>query len=368
MKKPSPIWWKWVCCLSPALVAILLYVVLPLFPGFTELVFVRFVFRSVSIPLGFLVSLLPFSITEICVLLLVPALLILLGIFIYRFCRSQQKKKTAEKAGRFVCAVLSVLALLFMIMHGGNYSRHSLTDLMQLENKTYDAEFLQQVTIDLAKKASAAREMVQEDENGCMVFSTSMTHILSEADTGYHSLSKTYPFLFTSVSRAKPVMVSHYWSYTGITGVYCPWLGEANVNTDVPHSGIPHTAAHELAHTIGFAREDACNFLGFLSCIHNENPDFIYSGYLSAYIYCSNALYRYDTKLWKQAALHCSDGVNRDLKQRNQYWKQFQGDVMHTTDKVNDSFIKFNGVETGVLNYNEAVSLILQYYDTFEII
>ncbi len=83
----------------------------------------------------------------------------------------------------------------------------------------------------------------------------------------------------------KPVQLSHWWSYTGITGMYFPFFAEANVNIDVPDSGIPATAAHELAHTRGFAREDECNFLAYLACIHHSSGDVRYSGYLSAYIF-----------------------------------------------------------------------------------
>ena len=366
-KRSFPLWLKWILCVSPAIFALFFYLFLPFFPEFSEFFFVRILFRSVSIPLSFLISLFPFSVTEMIAILLIPTLVTCLIFFFIHLFRNGNKRKLLEKTTRFLCLLLSLLLFIFMLMHGGNYSRYSVTELMQLNDKMYTAKDLQKVTAYLAKSASNARLSVKEDEKGYMIFSEPLNKTLKNAKIGYSVLQKEYPFLYTPVQQAKPVLLSHYWSYTGITGVYCPWLGEANVNVDVPPSGIPHTAAHELAHTIGFAREDACNFIGFLACIHNENPDYIYSGYLSAYIYCSNALYGYDKTLWKETAALCSDGVNRDLRQRNDYWKNFEGKTMDTADKLNDTFIKVNGVESGVLNYNEAVSLILQYYDTYPI-
>ena len=44
---------------------------------------------------------------------------------------------------------------------------------------------------------------------------------------------------------------------------------------------FPSTAAHELAHTRGFAREDECNFFAFLTSIASDSADCRYSGYLS---------------------------------------------------------------------------------------
>ena len=168
--------------------------------------------------------------------------------------------------------------------------------------------------------------------------------------------------MLVEVFRAKPVQLSHWWSYTGITGMYFPMLAEANVNIDVPDSSIPATAAHELAHTRGFAREDECNFLAYLTCIHSDSADFRYSGYLMAYIYCSNALYAYDIELWRETRAACSEGVLRDLGERNRYWEAFEGRVQEISNSVNNSFLESQGQEKGTLSYDEVVSLIVSYY------
>ncbi len=364
MKRTCPLWRKWLYAVIPLVVAALLYLLLPLFPRFTEYVFVRGVFRICSIPLSWVLSIFPFSVTELIVVLCIPALLTLLGIFIYRLIRRESRKQIAEKGARFVCWCLSLAALMFMVMDGGNFSRLSVGELLELGDNSYDAAFLQQVTVDLAKKTSAARELVAEDENGCMILSDSVGKVLLNADNCYDNLKKTYPFLKTGVWRVKGVALSHYWSYTGYTGVYCPWLGEASVNIDMPPSALYSTAAHELAHTMGFAREDACNFLAYLACTTSDIPDAVYAGYFDAFIYCYNALYAYDRSLCAAPFAECSDAVLRDLKQHNAYWKQFEGEVMDSSQEFNDTFIKVNGVESGVLSYNEVVSLILRYYDT----
>lgn len=195
-----------------------------------------------------------------------------------------------------------------------------------------------------------------------MQLSVSKSEILAQADGGYRKLEGQYPFLWGAVWRAKPVQLSHWWSYTGITGMYFPFFAEANVNIDVPDSDIPATAAHELAHTRGFAQEDECNFFAYLTSIHSDSAECRYSGYLLAYIYCANALYGYDQELWRQAYSHCSEAVRRDLNERNAYWDAFKGKIQETSDKINDGFIKSQGVEDGVLSYNRVVQLILGYY------
>ena len=361
--KTNKLFKKWILTLLPAVIGLVMYFILPYFPKFTEYVITRGLFKIISIPYEWFMSIFPFSITEIVVLLSVPAILKLIIIWIIKLIKNKNKWQTAEKGIRFVAFCLSMALLIFMVMDGANFSRIPAGELFELPNRQYTKEDLYTVTTDLAKKASIARENLPEDENECAKLSVSLSELLLKTDDCYHGLKKDYPFLTTGVWRVKSVALSHQWSYTGYTGVYCPWLAEASINTDVPDSELGHTATHEIAHTIGFAKENECNFIGWLACSKSNIPDFEYSGHLAAFIYCSNALYKADKDLWRQAYSNCSQGVLKDLKQRNDYWDSFEGEVMESSQEFNDSFIKANGVESGVLSYNEMVELLLRYYD-----
>src|SRR5207249_4127597 len=78
----------------------------------------------------------------------------------------------------------------------------------------------------------------------------------------------------------------------GISGIFCPFTGEPNVNTTLPEPDVPFAACHELAHAHGFAREDEANYVGYVACIRHPDPDFRYSGLLAASLYAMNALAR----------------------------------------------------------------------------
>ncbi len=361
--KQKPLWLKWLLCLIPLILATLMYFLLPLCTKFTEYVFCRIIFRIFAFPFQWVMSLLPFSFAELLLILSVPTILTLLTVFAITIIKSRQRLKAAEKGLRFTAFMLSLAVLIYMVMHGGNYYRLPLADLMELPNRTYTADDLYTVTCDLAEKASEIRKELPQDKNGCVVFSATQSEILKLADDCFDSINDQYPFLKTAVWRVKPVTLSHYWSYLGTTGVYCPWTNEANINADVPDYSIPHTAAHEIAHTMGIAKEDECNFIAWLACAKSGMPDFEYSGYLAAYTYCSNALYNTDYTLWKNALSHCSEGVLRDLKNENNYWNAFEGEIMQNSQELNDSFIKFNRDENGILSYNLMVELMLRYYD-----
>lgn len=353
----------WFLSLLPALVAALLFLGLRELPNVAEYVFSRGIFKVLSYPLDWLVSLYPWSLTELMLVLALPLLILLIVLTVRTLRRSGKRRCEAARLCRRLLAVVSSLLLFYMLMHGVNYYRLPLDTLLQIETgETFTAEELQAVCMDLAAKATAAREALPEDENGCVVLPDTLSETLKQADDGYRTLGKTWPFLKGSLWRVKPVQLSHWWSYTGISGMYFPLLAEANVNVDMPPWSIPVTAAHEVAHTRGIAREDECNFLAFLACCASEEPVYVYSGYLMTYIYCGNALYDHDPAMWQAARDICSPGVVADLRQQSAYWKQFEGEVKEASTAANNAFIQSQGVADGVLSYDRVVELVLKWY------
>ena len=358
--------WGW---LLPLALAALMYFLLPLSPAFTEAVFSRGIFHWISCTVGWVIAQIPVSLTEI-VLLAIPALLlVLLIVAIVGLFRARRKPSDLPRfhsllvALRTVAWSVSCLLFIYMLLHGANYYRLPAAELCDLPgNQTYSDEQVLQLCEDLADRASQAREGLSEDRDGCMCLSASVHDTLTHAGDGYDVIDDRYPFLHSTVGTAKPVLVSHLWSYTGMTGVYCPFLLETNVNIDQPDFAVPFTAAHELAHIRGFAREDECNFFAALACFEHPSADYRYSGCLMAYIYAYNELYRRDPSLCAQADAHCSAAVSRDLAAQSDYWDAFEGGVQELSQSLNDSFIESQRVPDGAASYDRVVDLLLAYF------
>ncbi len=359
----------------PLVLAALMYFLLPMFPGFTEYAVSRGLFKIVTVPVGFVTSLLPFSLTELLVVLALPLVIVLTVLFVVRMRRSSSRKKTAVRAGRFLCGFLSFALLMYMVCHGANFCRYSAARLLGLDTSQKTPEQLLAVCLFLGEKAAEAREGLPTDENGRVELPEDIYTELGRTGSGYEPLVEAYPWLWTSVSRQKPVLLSYYWSYTGIIGMYFPFFAECNINTEQAQYGIPFTAAHESAHSRGVAFEDECNFYAFLSCINSEYPEFRYSGYMKAFTYCSNALYAYDIEMWELSQAVVTDGMRTDFSANNEYIEKFStaviegpGDIeinpWDTAGEFNDSFLEIQGVEDGALSYDRVTELILAYFYT----
>lgn len=348
----------------PPVLAVLMYFILPHFPAVTEYVFSRGLFKIITVPLGFVTSLVPISLTEWLVILAAPAVITLLVILIVKLVkRKGGRKKLLLKAGKFTVAVVSILSFMYMACHGANYYRYPMEKLMDLDTSPKTPEDLCNACVYLAKGAAEARTELGVPDDEPFTFTESLYTELSRANSGYKAIVDEYPFLWSSSLRQKPVILSEPWSYTGITGVYCPFIVESNVNTAQPDYGIPFTAAHESAHLRGVAFENECNFLAFLSCINSEYPEYRYSGYMEAFVYCSNALYAYDKELWAGTQRYVTAGMFQDFAALNKYIDDHKGRVEEISSDFNDNFIKAQGVSDGVLSYDRVTELILAYFD-----
>lgn len=310
------------------------------------------------------VNILPFSLTE---LLVVGGLLTLITLIVrgvvrlvrYPTWRRRRLLKTA-----LISLTIALYALsLFIVFHGIHYARSPLADALGLTVKERSREELEHATVLFARAACEAREGLPEDENGVLII-RSHRDLFKDSFAGWEKASDIYPALKSSIRPVpKSVLLSHYWSYTHIVGMYMPLFTEVNVNTDQPDYVIPSTAAHEIAHARGFAREDDASLAGYISCFHHPDPVWRYSGLISAWKQLSNRLYEEDRDLWAAAYAHITPAVARDLKAEREYWKAFETPVATFSTAINDAYLKANKEEDGVKTYGQVVDLLLAYIE-----
>lgn len=339
--------------------------------AFAEWYAVR-VYPALSGALGLLTGLFPFSLCELLLVLLIPALLL----WTVRLVRSILPRRGSglcpdggvrwkgflARSGIWLAAAVSCIWLAYVLLCGINYSRQTYSYHSGLTLRESDSGELALLCEELIQNTNAARERVLEDEEGCMRLSRSVERTAQAARDSYKRLGESQPVLSGIYGRVKPVFFSRLMSYTGITGVYFPFTVEANVNVDIPAYSIPSTMCHELTHLKGFMREDEANFIGYLACVGSDNPDFVYSGYALAVIHSMNALYQADYDAFARLAQTYSPAVLRDFEANSAYWKGFEGPVSEISDAVNDGYLKANQQTDGVQSYGRMVDLLLADY------
>ena len=312
--------------------------------------------------IGRLTGLLPFSLAEICLYLLLAALILSLICLCIGIARKGE-------AGRrlfawFSCAVLavSILAFLYTAGCGVNYHRKTFSSEEGIIASDYTAEELQEICIRLTEEVNSRAGKVSRDSDGVMILTAPEGEGAVEA---MEKLAEAFPSLKGYYPMPKKVAVSEILSYQGLTGVYSPFTIEANYNGDMTPYNIPFTTCHELSHLRGFMEEKEANFIAFLACIGSDRTDFQYSGYLSGWTYCMNALYRADPEEWRDTRILLDEKAEVDVSANSQFWNSYEGVISETADRINDTYLRANGQADGVRSYDRMVDLIMAYFTDF---
>ena len=151
-------------------------------------------------------------------------------------------------------------------------------------------------------------------------------------------------------------------SYTHITGVYTFFTGEANLNTNFPDYTLPFTAAHELAHQRGFAREDEANFIAFLVCISSDDDYVRYSGYLNLYEYLAGPLSRANKDYYSAIYYSVPENTILEMRAYSKFFDKYRENIAEkVSESVNNSFLTINGTE-GTKSYGMVVDLAVAFY------
>ena len=365
--------WKHQLLKLPFLLILILGLLVPTFMKNADAAGVEKVYSGKIYPviakiLSAISSVVSFSVAEAAVLILAVLLIL---IFVIRLCKLAFGKVLKRHINRvkFISFLISlgifagVMLNLFYCLWGFNNYRMKLADSMQLDVKPRSVDELAYACEDLAGKAAALREIVNEDDEGVYTIGEHKAAFES-VKTAYENLGMQNQLFNIPVHRAKPVFASKILSKTGIAGMYSPYTAEMNINVDQPDLYILADAAHETAHYMGFAREDEANFLAFYVSLFSENANFRYSAAMDALLTCSNKLYEQDADRYFELYENCfTEKMKRDLDSYREYFDKYKDDpVKAASEKVNDSYLKHNGQTEGIKSYGNAVDLILADY------
>ena len=319
--------------------------------------------RGVRAALAHLTSWIPFSLAEY-LLLLLPMLLVALSILGIR-----KYSATWKDVGIFCLSMLSVGALIFSLFTLGfapAYRGTKLQEKLQLEAKAVDAEGLYETALILSAHLHEQSDEILYAPDGFSLMPYDYNEMNARLLSAYGNVCDRYAFVQRLSSRVKPVMMSEAMSYTHITGVYTFFTGEANLNVAFPDYTLPFTAAHELSHQRGIAREDEANFMAFLVCASSDDAYVRYSGYLNLTEYVLSALRKASPSLYVKAYKTLPSSVMSELSAYSDFFDQYRDSVAgEISGAVNDTVLTIHGTE-GTRSYGLVVDLAVAYFASAE--
>lgn len=338
-----------------------------------------------------LTSQIPFSVGEIMLILAVAVTVAGIGFGIVNLICRRRFKKAVRGFGRFyawtalvVCYVMTLNC--FILYHGSSFSEKYLADRLEAEmmvasvsdraaaqvhgERSYTKRELAVLRDYIVKKCNELEKVIPHDDSGDAYYDGDLIEASRQAMI---KLGEDYDQLSGFYVTPKYLSFSDFFSQQYIMGYYFPFSMEANINSMMYITNVAPTICHELAHTKGFIYEDDANMIGYLACINSDDVFLQYCGYLSVLSYVNKDFYESIGKNQSVYKSHVriSDGVADDnifLTREN--WQAVEktavvktSTVKKVSDTLMDTTLKLNGVEEGMLQYNQVVGLLLIYYD-----
>ena len=345
-----------------AAVSLILYIVMANHAGFADW-FNGSIGAVVRSTLSILTSWIPFSVGEALILLIPLGLFLILRLAVRRYCVSWKASFI------YVGVLLSLAATLFSVFTLGfaaGYRGSTLDQKLEMERAPVSAQELYDTAVILIDNVNELTDEVGFGEDRFSVMPYNLRQMNRHLNTAYREISPQYSFITHVDSQVKPVLLSEVMSHMHITGVYSFFTGEANLNVNFPDYTLPYTAAHEMAHQRGIAREDEANFMAFLVCIASDDPYIRYSGYLNAYEYVASALYRASPDLYYKAVGRLSESVKGEMAAYNDFYDQYRDTTAsQVSGAINNSYLQSQGTP-GTVSYGMVVDLTVAYYKAQE--
>ena len=300
----------------------------------------------------------PFSLAE-TMILFVPVLFVFVLVIAVR-----RAALGWRRAMYCIFSLLSVIALIyttFVATFAAGYHGTPLSRKLDLERRDVSAFELAQTSAVLVMGMQQELDEVIFRYQDASVMPYSYSEMSRKLMESYGRVCEEYPFIQRLDSRIKPITCSEPMTYTHISGVYTMFTGEANLNVNYPDYVLPYTAAHELAHQRGIAREDEANFVAFLVCMASDDPYIRYSGYLNMYEYVSSALYSASRDYYTQIQQALDPRVYYELRSYNEFFSKYRDTVVsQVSESVNNAYLVIQGTE-GTKSYGMVVDLAVVY-------
>lgn len=345
-----------------------------------------------------LTSMVPISVGEIMLVLAVAITLFGVCLFVYNLICKRKFKKAVRKFGIFyawtvliVCYVMTLNC--FILYHGSSFSEKYMAHAAEPDtlvastsgnvivqtttysqnkeqSKVYTKKDLAALRDYIVAQCNTLADEVDHDDSGAVYYDGDLIEASRQA---MKKLGKDYDQLSGFYVTPKYLTCSEFFSQQYIMGYYFPFSMEANINSVMYITNVAPTVCHELAHTKGFIYEDDANLIGFLACIRSDDPFLQYCGYLSVLDYVNKDFIE---SIEKNGSVYKSHIRIRDVVAEDnifltkENWQEVEKKAVVSTatvKKVSNTFmdttLKLNGVEEGVLQYNNVVGLLLEYYD-----
>jgi hypothetical protein len=263
------------------------------------------------------------------------------------------RKLTFSKYFLRLLQMLALLYSLFYLSWGFNYFRPKIEERLDWGKPAADSTIFSSVLDSIISKTNW---------NHIVILSSDYPVIDRLVEKSYSRNSKLLGLDYPNGSRRpKTMIMSSIFLKLGVSGYFGPFFNEIHLNNYLLPIDYPFVLAHEKAHQFGITSEAEANLIAYIVCVTSGDQRLRYSGYQNLLLYFLRDAYR--SKYYKKYIEKIDKFVLAELRFRQNYYNDLQSEKLsQMQNNVNDSYLKVNHIEKGIMDYNHVVSLVLSWY------
>ena len=328
-----------------------------LFPGAVEKYYAMGFYPWIARLQRILFGWLPFSMGDLLYGAIIIWLIVGMVLLVRRLVKRQADGRWLLGRLRRALFVCLLVYVLFNGLWGLNYDRLGIADQLQLNVQPYSTgeltDLLQGITGRLNTLDSAARLNRAALAHPRTVFTGAI-----QSYTGLSARDLRFAYASPSVKSSLFGFVDNY---LGFGGYYNPFTGEAQVNTGLPVFSQPYTTCHEMAHQLGYAKENEANFVGYLAARSSPDKAFQYSVYFDLYLYAARELYMLDSNLVRPFREQLRPGIRRDYREWQAFNRKYENPFEPIVRRLYGNYLRANRQPQGIRTYNEVIAWLIAY-------
>jgi hypothetical protein len=317
------------------------------------------VYPLISQGLRLILGWIPFSMGDI--LYVAAGLFLVLKVvklFRLLFTRRLRQSLSWSAFRKYLCILLGIY-VVFNLFWGLNYNRQGIAAQLGLDVRRYNQPDLRAVTETLHSRLNSHAALVDSirrtrlDDNSTL---------FNEGVKSYERVRSTYPFLRYRYPSVKASLFGGMGKYFGYTGYYNPFSGEAQLKTSIPVFLKPFVVNHEIAHQLGYGKENEASFVSYLVSRESEDIDFRYSVYYelfnNAWRQCRRAG---DTAFASALFNTLHPRVLADHDEQVRYLQSTRNPIEPFMSGAYDRYLRLNNQPKGKATYDEVTAWLIAY-------
>ncbi len=305
----------------------------------------------------------PFSIGDILYVTAFIFLVLKTWKLLHLLARRQVKEYLSWILFRKYLKLVLWIYIIFNVSWGLNYNRLGIANQLHLDVQPYTISDLTKITNLLQQRLNYYAE--RTDSVKRLELNRS-SRLFQRGISSYDSVLNSYPYLKYQFPSIKPSIFSSVGHYFGFSGYINPFTGEAQMNVSEPVFLKPFVINHEIAHQLGYGKENEASFVSYLVIKNTTDVDFNYSVYYELFF---SALYECrangDTTIGKKLRESLHPRVRIDKAEEISFRMKRKNAVQPYVTDFYSNYLKMNNQPNGMATYNQVIAWLIAYWKKY---